>query len=274
MVALAGSDNTLPAAQTLVGGGIAPMLVVSAERNGNDKARARACRAKSDDVVCIYAGPYSSVGGGAGHLAVRKRRNWSTVVLVTSDYETFRAERSFRRCGDFRVATYGVDGSRRRTRIGIPSNGSSSPSPRRCGATASRSLTLRGVLPTAGSPRAVPVDVPPETMHMNRLSPVAGERRSERQRAGSLRNDVRTGATAAAASRAARPPRRGDQRPRPLPHRGAAPSKRRRRRTTGGSRPRPARPAAARRQRRTGLRLAGDDTVDGGAARARPRCPS
>jgi len=47
VVALAGSDNTLPAAQTLVGGGIAPTLVVSAERNGNDKARARACRAKS-----------------------------------------------------------------------------------------------------------------------------------------------------------------------------------------------------------------------------------
>jgi uncharacterized SAM-binding protein YcdF (DUF218 family) len=120
VVALAGSDNTLPAAQTLVGGGIAPTLVVSAERNGNDKARARACRAKSDDVVCIYAGPYSSVGEAQAISQLAKRRNWDTVVLVTSDYETFRAERSFRRCGDFRVATYGVDEPWWRTVIGIP----------------------------------------------------------------------------------------------------------------------------------------------------------
>ena len=120
VVALAGSDNTLPAAQTLVGGGSAPPLVVSAERNGNDKARARACRAKSDDVVCIYAGPYSSVGEAQAISQLAKRRNWDTVVLVTSDYETFRAERSFRRCGDFRVATYGVDEPWWRTVIGIP----------------------------------------------------------------------------------------------------------------------------------------------------------
>jgi len=39
---------------------------------------------------------------------------------VTSDYETFRAERAFRRCGDFRVATYGVDEPWWRTVIGIP----------------------------------------------------------------------------------------------------------------------------------------------------------
>ena len=120
VVALAGSDITLPAAQTLVGGGIAPTLVVSAERNGNDKARARACRAKSDDVVCIYAGPYSSVGEAQAISQLAKRRNWDTVVLVTSDYETFRAERSFQRCGDFRVATYGVDEPWWRTVIGIP----------------------------------------------------------------------------------------------------------------------------------------------------------
>jgi len=42
------------------------------------------------------------------------------VILVTSDYETLRADRAFQRCGDFRVAAYGVDESWWRTAIGIP----------------------------------------------------------------------------------------------------------------------------------------------------------
>ncbi|MCZ7590018.1 MAG: YdcF family protein [Gaiella sp.] len=119
VVALAGSDRTLPAAQTLVGGGIAPLLVVSAERNAGD-ARTRLCRAKPSDVICIYAGPYSSVGEAQAVSELAKRRDWDTVVLVTSDYETFRAERAFRRCGNFRVATSGVDEPWWRTAIGIP----------------------------------------------------------------------------------------------------------------------------------------------------------
>jgi len=85
-----------------------------------DKARARACRKKASDVVCIYAGPFSSVGEAQAISQLAKRRNWDTVVLVTSDYETFRAERSFRRCGDFRIAAYGVDEPWWRTAIGIP----------------------------------------------------------------------------------------------------------------------------------------------------------
>jgi uncharacterized SAM-binding protein YcdF (DUF218 family) len=120
VVALAGSKSTLPVAQTLVGGGIAPTLVISAERNGQDKARTQACKAKADDVVCIYAGPFVSAGEAQAISQLAKRRNWDTVVLVTSDYETYRAERSFRRCGDFRVATYGVDEPWWRTAIGIP----------------------------------------------------------------------------------------------------------------------------------------------------------
>ena len=93
---------------------------MSAERNSRDKARARACRKKASDVVCIYAGPFSSVGEAQAISQLAKRRNWDTVVLVTSDYETFRAERSFRRCGDFRIAAYGVDEPWWRTAIGIP----------------------------------------------------------------------------------------------------------------------------------------------------------
>ena len=120
VVALAGPDNTLTAAQTLVGGGIAPTLVVSAERNDRDPARSRVCRAKAKDVICVYAGSYSSAGEAQAVSELAKRRSWDTVVVVTSDYETFRAERAFQRCGDFRVATYGVDEPWWRTAIGIP----------------------------------------------------------------------------------------------------------------------------------------------------------
>jgi hypothetical protein len=120
VVALSGSSGTLPAAQTLVGGGLAPTLVVSAKRNSTDKARNRLCRAKRDDVVCLYAGPFSSVGEARAVSDLAKREKWDTVILVTSDYETVRAERAFRRCGDFRVAAYGVDEPWWRTAIGIP----------------------------------------------------------------------------------------------------------------------------------------------------------
>lgn len=120
VVALAGSDRTLPAAQQLIGGGIAPTLVVSADRNGGDKQRRSICRAKADDVVCISAGRFSSTGEAQAVAELARRRNWDTVVLVTSDYETFRAERSFERCGSFRVATYGVDEPAWRTALGIP----------------------------------------------------------------------------------------------------------------------------------------------------------
>ena len=105
--ALSGSCGTLPAAPTLVGGGFAPSLVGSAKRNSTDKARNRLCRAKRDDVVCLYAGPFSSVGEARAVSDLAKREKWDTVILVTSDYETVRAERAFRRCGDFRVAANG-----------------------------------------------------------------------------------------------------------------------------------------------------------------------
>ena len=83
VVALAGSEKTLPAAQQLIGGGIAPTLVVSAERNNRDKRRRSLCRSKADDVVCVYAGPYSSVGEAKAISQLAKRRNWDTIVLVT-----------------------------------------------------------------------------------------------------------------------------------------------------------------------------------------------
>lgn len=120
VVALAGSDRTLPAAQTLIGGGIAPVLVVSADRSGRDKKRAALCRKKAKEVVCVYGGPYTTSGEAQAISRLADQRGWDTIILVSADYEQFRLERAFQRCGDFRIATHGVDEPWWSTAIGIP----------------------------------------------------------------------------------------------------------------------------------------------------------
>jgi hypothetical protein len=120
VVALGGSEQTLPAAQTLIGGGIAPVLVVSAERNGRDKQRAALCRKKAENVVCVYGGPLASSGETQAISRLADQRGWDTLILVSPDYSRFRLERAFQRCGDFRIATYGVDEPWWNTAIGIP----------------------------------------------------------------------------------------------------------------------------------------------------------
>jgi hypothetical protein len=120
VIALAGSDETLPEAQTLVGGGIAPVLVVSAQRNGRDAERAAVCRKKAEDVVCVYGGPITTSGEVQAISRLAEQRGWDTLILVSADYERFRLQRAFQRCGDFRIATHGVDEPWWSTAIGIP----------------------------------------------------------------------------------------------------------------------------------------------------------
>jgi uncharacterized SAM-binding protein YcdF (DUF218 family) len=120
VVLLAGSDRTLPAAQALVGGGIAPMLVISADRSSRDKKRLRLCRTKPAGVVCVYPGQVTAFREAPAIASLAKRRGWDTIVLVTSSYHRFAAERALRRCGDFRIVEYGVDEPWWRTAIGVP----------------------------------------------------------------------------------------------------------------------------------------------------------
>ncbi len=120
VVVLAGSDRRLPVARALVDGGIAPMLVVAADRSGRDRARDRLCRTKAEDVLCVYPGPFSQVGDAQAIARLVSRRDWDTVVLVTSRTHLFRSERIFRRCGDFRVVEYGVDEPWWRVAIDVP----------------------------------------------------------------------------------------------------------------------------------------------------------
>lgn len=120
VVVLAGPDNLLPAGQTLVNGGIAPTLVVSATRSGRGDRRVRLCQAEPEGVECVYPGPFSTPGEAQAISALAKSRGWDTVVLVTPDYERYVAQRVFRRCGDFRVAEHGVDQPWWRDVVGIP----------------------------------------------------------------------------------------------------------------------------------------------------------
>ena len=81
---------------------------------------ARLCRKKAKDVVCVYGGPYTTSGEAQAISRLADQRGWDTLILVSPDYEQFRLERAFRRCGDFRVATHGVDEPWWSTAIGIP----------------------------------------------------------------------------------------------------------------------------------------------------------
>jgi uncharacterized SAM-binding protein YcdF (DUF218 family) len=120
VVVLSGPDNLLTAGQTLVGGGIAPTLVVSASRSARGTRRANYCRAEPEDVVCLYAGPFSTPGEAQAISELAQKRNWDTVVLVTTQVDRQLAERVFRRCGDFRAVAGGVDQPWWRDVIGVP----------------------------------------------------------------------------------------------------------------------------------------------------------
>lgn len=120
VVVLAGPIDLLRMGQTLVGGGIAPRLVVSTSRGGRGDRRARYCRSEPENVVCLYPGSFSTAGEALAITELAERENWDTLVLVTSRHERLLAERTFRRCGNYRVAEVGVNESWWREAIGIP----------------------------------------------------------------------------------------------------------------------------------------------------------
>ena len=120
IVVLAGSDNRLPAAQALFDGGLAPTLVVSADRSGHDKQRAKLCRNPPKGVICIHAGPFSTQGEAQAVKELVDQRDWDSLILVTSRYHLFRASRIFRRCVDAKITEHGVDEPWWRNAIAVP----------------------------------------------------------------------------------------------------------------------------------------------------------
>jgi uncharacterized SAM-binding protein YcdF (DUF218 family) len=120
VVVLAGSGERLAAGQALIGGGISKTLVISADRSRRDRRRDHLCRSKTPGVICVYPGPISSADEEQAITRLAERRDWDTIVLVTSRYSLFRVERAFRRCGNFRVVAYGVDEPWWRDAIDVP----------------------------------------------------------------------------------------------------------------------------------------------------------
>lgn len=121
VVALSSSERTLPEAQRLVRRGLAPVLVVSAERGGSTE-RDTLCRAprRPKHVVCINVDPFTTSSEPQVVARLASDHRWSTLVVVSPDYESYRMERVFGRCHDLSVVMHSVDEPWWKTAIGIP----------------------------------------------------------------------------------------------------------------------------------------------------------
>jgi hypothetical protein len=120
VVVLAGSEKSLPVGQSLVGGGIAPTLLVSTERNSRDPRRRQLCRNPPDEIQCIVSGPFTSGGELQAIARVAENRDWGTVVIVAPSYMSVRLDRVFDRCADARVVQVDVDEPWWRDAIALP----------------------------------------------------------------------------------------------------------------------------------------------------------
>lgn len=110
VVVLAGDESRLPVALSLVRDGVAPVLVVSEDESGEDVARATLCEngeIEKVEIVCRRASPFSTRGEArlVGRLA--EARGWNRLVVVSSRYHLFRAERLIRRCTDAELVMRG-----------------------------------------------------------------------------------------------------------------------------------------------------------------------
>jgi uncharacterized SAM-binding protein YcdF (DUF218 family) len=120
IVALSGSDRPLPAAQALFASGVAPTLVVSTDRSRPDKSRATLCKKPPKGVVCIRPGQLSTFDEARLVNDLANRNHWRSIVLVSSQYQIYRATRIFERCVDAQVAGDGVDEPWWRNAIAVP----------------------------------------------------------------------------------------------------------------------------------------------------------
>lgn len=111
VVVLAGSKARLPKALELMRRRVAPTLVISDGLHPDWPAANRLCRKGSQrfQVVCFLPDPYSTRGEAQGIDRMARRRDWHSVVVVTSTYHITRARMIFKRCLDARVQFVGAD---------------------------------------------------------------------------------------------------------------------------------------------------------------------
>jgi hypothetical protein len=120
IVALAGSDEPLPEAQSLFRSGLAPTLVVSTDRSVRDKSRTTLCKKPPKGVVCIRPGQISTFDEARLVNDLVTRNHWKSIVIVAPRYELYRASRIFGRCVDAKITEQGVDGPWWRNVIAVP----------------------------------------------------------------------------------------------------------------------------------------------------------
>jgi uncharacterized SAM-binding protein YcdF (DUF218 family) len=127
VVVLAGGDSRLDVGLDLVRDGVAPVLVVSEDTTGRDDERVAFCAeggtsAKLVDVevVCRIASPYSTRGESRVVAQLAEKRDWDSIVVVSSRYHLFRAERLIERCTDTRLAMRGAPEPWWRNVIAVP----------------------------------------------------------------------------------------------------------------------------------------------------------
>lgn len=123
IVVLAGNMSRLSAAIELAEGGVAPVLVVSRDETGKDPARQRLCRnpdERSLEVICRQAVPFSTRGEARLMAGLAQENDWSSLVVVSSRYHLFRAERLLSRCTDAGLSMQGVGESVTTNAVAIP----------------------------------------------------------------------------------------------------------------------------------------------------------
>jgi DUF218 domain len=112
VVVLAGSKKRLPLALTLMRARVAPTLVVSTDASDRDPARFRLCtgpRPRGYTLICRRADPFSTRGEARLVRALVLEHGWRSLVVVSSRYHLFRAQRAFERCTGARLSMRGTD---------------------------------------------------------------------------------------------------------------------------------------------------------------------
>ena len=109
---LAGSNDRLPIALGLMKRHAAKTLVVSEDSASRDPVRYRLCngaRPRDYTLICQHADPFSTRGEArlAGDLALRN--HWLSLIVVSSRYHLYRAERLIGRCTKATLIMRGTD---------------------------------------------------------------------------------------------------------------------------------------------------------------------
>lgn len=115
VVVLAGGGSRLDVALDLVRDGVARVLVVSVDQSGRDEQRGAFCAddgrssgLRGAEVLCRKASPFSTRGEARLVARLAEKRGWRSVVVVSSRYHLFRAERLFERCTGAKLTMRGA----------------------------------------------------------------------------------------------------------------------------------------------------------------------